>query len=126
MDPRRNTGDWGILLLIVGLLVLGLAACGGSPTQQAADALRATAPAPGASGDTGVKPTASAPGGDDQTPSAAPEATAAAAPTAVPKAEPLKVNDKGFGQDKQEVAYAFLIENPNQGLAVERSKYQVA
>lgn len=47
-------------------------------------------------------------------------------PTPTPEPEPITVINFGFGQEDQSAGYAFLVENPNQGLAFEDSQYQVA
>lgn len=57
--------------------------------------------------------------------------TATKKPTKVPPTPTIKPEDlviiaQGFGQDEQEVGYGFILENPNQNLAFENSKYQIA
>ncbi|MCL5026230.1 MAG: FxLYD domain-containing protein [Chloroflexi bacterium] len=46
--------------------------------------------------------------------------------TPTPVSKPLALVAKGFGQKLGPVGYAFVVENPNPGLAVENSLYQVA
>ena len=47
-------------------------------------------------------------------------------PTPTPEPEPITVTKVGFGQDGQQVGFAFIVENPNPGLAFESSQYQLA
>jgi len=49
-------------------------------------------------------------------------------PTPAPKAQAVTILAQGFGQetDGRQVGWAFMIENPNPGLAVESSQYQIA
>lgn len=47
-------------------------------------------------------------------------------PTPTPEPEPITVTKYGFGQNGMDIGFAFVVENPNQGLAVENSQYQVA
>ncbi len=71
------------------------------------------------------------------TPSALPEAAVTPSPISVPTPAPaptqppaarvdVRVVAQGFGQDGRQVGYAFLVENPNAGLAVENTQYQLA
>lgn len=46
--------------------------------------------------------------------------------TSTPKPEPIKLISQGFGQKGQELGYSFIVENPNSGLALENSQYQIA
>jgi hypothetical protein len=46
--------------------------------------------------------------------------------SAAPAAKPLALVTKGYGQDKNEIGFGFIVENPNTALAVERSQYQIA
>jgi len=110
--------------IIVALSVtLLLAACGisaiptTSGTPQSEVVVQATAaPAPTAA----PKPTTT------PKPTEAPKPTATPAPTATPEPEKLKLLDSGFGQNKQVIGYAFLVENPNKGLAYGSSQYHVS
>jgi hypothetical protein len=47
-------------------------------------------------------------------------------PTPTPAPQNLTIVAHGFGQDERSVGYAFIVENPNSGLAVVNSRYQVA
>lgn len=58
------------------------------------------------------------------TPIPSPTATPTPAPT--PKPEAIQLVAQGFGQDDRDLGFAFLVENPNVGFAIERSQYQVA
>ena len=125
-----------VWLVVVVLMVLSgwLTGCSSS-AEFAKEALKSTAVAPGAVGDTGArtptstprlleysaKPTATAvPSSVKPTPTSPPR------PTAIPKPQPLKLAAKGFGQHEAHLGYAFVLENPNQALAFESSDYQVA
>ena len=46
-------------------------------------------------------------------------------PTPTAEPEPVGITAQGFGQDDRSLAYAFIVENPNMGLSIERSQYQV-
>jgi hypothetical protein len=52
--------------------------------------------------------------------------TKALVPTEKPVAEPLRVDTQGFGQEQQQVGYAFLVENPNPDVAIEMARYHVS
>lgn len=45
--------------------------------------------------------------------------------TPTPEVEPLTIVAQGFGQDRREVGFAFVIENPNPGFAFEGTQYQI-
>jgi hypothetical protein len=110
-----------VLVVVLGIL----AACGTSRTEGTQNAVAPTTSATSesqAQGQVGAKPTAA------PKPTAKPRATPRPKPTATPEVEKekLKVEATGFGQDKTSVAYAFTISNPNQGLAVESTQYQVS
>ena len=66
------------------------------------------------------KPTEAIPTEEPTAEPTEPPATKAATPKSI-----LLV-DQGFGQDGSEIGYAFLVENPNPGQAVEGSEYQLA
>lgn len=117
-----------LLLLVIVLL----AGCG-SRTEQTQQALSSTAAAPGAVGDTGRPATPAADAGaptvaapTELPPSPQPSPTTAPPAIATPAPERLKVGAVGFGQERMQVTYVFEVENPNPGLAVETSQYQVA
>jgi hypothetical protein len=61
---------------------------------------------------------------------AMPQPTATSTPraTATPQPQEIMVTSHGFGQQegRREVGWAFILENPNSGLAFERTQYQVA
>ena len=46
--------------------------------------------------------------------------------TPTPVAESIRLVAQGFGQQDQEIGYAFIIENPNTQIAFENSQYQIA
>jgi hypothetical protein len=46
--------------------------------------------------------------------------------TPVPEAESIQFVAQGFGQDEQELGFAFIIKNPNVDIAFESTQYQVA
>jgi hypothetical protein len=110
-----------VLVVVLGIL----AACGTSRADDAQTAVptaKPTAADSQAQGQVGAKPTAA------PKPTAKPRATPKPKPTATPEVEKekLKVEATGLGQNKKEVAYAFTISNPNTGLAVESTQYQVS
>ena len=117
-------------MLALSVLVVASLACGNS-SQNTQEALKNTAVAPSAIGDTGKATAASAPTESKIQPTDSPTPTKQS-PTSVPQktATPAPqspiLSGKGLGQERQSVAYAFEIENPNPGLAVESSQYQVA
>lgn len=47
-------------------------------------------------------------------------------PTPTAELEKVVLADFGFGQDERELGFAFYVENPNPGFAIEDSQYQVA
>jgi hypothetical protein len=128
-EPDR--GEAMIARLFVLMLVLGLVwrllACV-SPVERTADLAQNTPTRPGASGDTGqrtptptVLVTAMVKG-----PSPTPLATSTPVPSPIPALQPLRLVDKGFGRGTWGLAYAFLLENPNEGHAATFVSYQVA
>lgn len=114
------------VVLAVAALVLASLGCGstterlqeaaGEPTATAAPAESTTAP-PGE-----AEPTWTPAAETEPTSTPLPEPTSS--PTV--ESEAIQLLTQGFGQDGQEVGYAFLVENPNAGLAFESSQYQVA
>lgn len=124
-----------LITAFAAVLIL-LSGCGSS-SQKAQEALKSTAAAPAAIGDTGKAtseprtPAATAQPPAEVAPTKVSQPTdkpkaASVPPTATPAPVELKLGAKGFGQDAQSIAYAFEIENPNPGFAVETSSYQVA
>lgn len=119
--------------LCFGILLV-VSACA-SPSRQLQEAARQVADTPvvtmEAPSDAAVShATPTAPALDEPTPI---EASPTSPPkptempiTPTPEVLPLEVVDMGYGQDGREVGYAFLVENPNANLAVERSRFQVA
>lgn len=104
-------------LIVTGLLMAGC----GSTTEQLADAAKSQ---PTPTIEIVMKL---------NTPSAPPEAAATPSPTPAPTpTQPpaarvdVRVVAQGFGQNGRQAGYAFLVENPNAGLAVENTQYQVA
>lgn len=109
------------LVLIVSL------ACGDTTTEKLEEAAEEPTPTTAADEPTTApteRPTEQepTPAGDTPSPTSPPPPTA----TAAGEAEPIQIVKHGFGQDDQELGYAFLIENPNAGFAVETSQYQIA
>ena len=58
-------------------------------------------------------------------PTPTPEPTTPPA-TPTPQAEPSNVVAQGFGLDGRELGFAFFVENPNAGFAIEDAQYQIA
>ena len=101
-------------IMLILTLVLAQLACGSSTVQQLASAVPPTA-AP-------KQVTESAPT-QAQTQETKPTKIP---PTPTPQPEPINLIAQGFGQDKQELGFAFIVENPNAGYAFENSRYQIA
>lgn len=121
-----RTQRWLASLVGVALTLSGLA-CGTSTTDRLASALPPTAEA-GAQNTHGAEPT-------EPATEAGPPPTRAATrtprptdppPTPTESAQELKLLAQGFGQDDRELGYGFKVENPNAGLAVVRSQFQIA
>lgn len=113
--------------LSVGLSILALAgaslACGSSRADELASALPPTE----ASGAEPTQPKTPKP----TEPRSTPRPTQTKAPTEPPATatEPvqgLELGAQGFGQDDRQLGYGFLVTNPNTGVAIERTQYQVA
>jgi hypothetical protein len=107
-------------LIAVAILMAVALACGRSTTEK----LREAAEEPTATTEVKEEPTEqpkSTETGDE--PTEVPDE-----PTKQPLTEPeaLKIEKQGFGQDERDLAYAFLLRNPNPGRAVEDSRFQVA
>jgi hypothetical protein len=47
-------------------------------------------------------------------------------PTPTPEPEAIKLTMQGFGQDGRQLGFAFLVDNPNAGFAIEDLRYQIA
>jgi hypothetical protein len=125
MNMLSRTRAAFVTLLILALLVVGCS----SPTQQLQQAARPAADTPAPAAQLTQPAVPATPGAE--VPAVAAEPTATSAPTQIPtpppaQAQPLRLVDQGFGQDGREVGYAFVVENPNEGLAIESSRYQVA
>ncbi|MBM4429508.1 MAG: hypothetical protein FJ026_04060 [Chloroflexi bacterium] len=107
-------------LFAVVLILVTSVACGPSPAKELSEAVEQ----PTATAAASVAESTKAP---NQT--ARPTATVKsteAPPTLTPKPEPIRLIAQGFGQDGRAVGFAFVVENPNQGLAIENSQYQIA
>ncbi|MBX5444564.1 hypothetical protein [Sphaerobacter sp.] len=124
-NPSRR-GKIRVITLILAAVLALTTACGTSGTDVAREALSSTPSGPQASGDTGAATTEPTPTATvAPSPTTAPKPTTAPAPTPAPQA--LAILAKGFGQGEyRSASYAFIVENPNSGLAVEDSQYQVA
>ena len=106
-----------IPVLALAVVMLASLACGDTTTgelQEAAEQPTATTPA--------TEPTSVATSEAEPAPTLPPEPTA----TPIPQLEAVRVVAQGFGQDDQDLGFAFLVENPNAGFAIENSQYQVA
>jgi len=126
---RSRTSPWLPILALVVLLLATLA-CGSSTTQELSEAAKQPTDAVSTS-KTAPEETKSV--GNTQIPatSEATEPTATPSlvePAPIPTTEPeaIQIAEQGFGQDGREIGYAFILENPNDGLAVEDSQYQIA
>ena len=109
------------ILLATLVLILAQLACGTSTTDQQATALPPTA----SSVQETSEPTAEATVTPTVTPTKEPTPSEQPA-TAAPAVQAIVLGAQGFGQNGQELAYAFLVENPNQGTAINTTEYQVA
>lgn len=106
-----------VLALVTAMLVS--LACGSSTTEQLSDATQPTATT--ASSVAENTPVATQKAGPTATTK---PTTPPASPT--PKPEAIKIGAQGFGQDGRQASFAFIVENPNPGLAIENSQYQIA
>ena len=122
-----------VVVLALAIVCLTPLSCGKTTTerlQEAAEQPTVTAAAaestPVPTGE--VEPTATLIPAPTATAMPAPRATPTPAPTATPtpKPEAIQLVAQGFGQDDRDLGFAFLVENPNVGFAIERSQYQVA
>ena len=101
--------------------VLASLACGSSTTQELATAAQQpTAATTPASINESTKAPTQKPG-----PTATKKPTEPP-PSPTPKPEAISLLNQGFGQDDRQVGFAFIVENPNAGLAIENSQYQIA
>lgn len=119
-------------LLFVVMLCIALPACGGSSNltgtttgvsqvvQNTATAIRSdtSTPTPVPTPTDAVTPTPS--------PTSTPVPTPTPAATPTPAQQKPTVSTSGFGQDDQFVAWAFIVDNPNSGFAIQDSQLQVA
>ncbi len=119
------------------LLVIAVAACGSSgkdlvQTTGTIESRAAVTPTPKMAASTSstmtTAPAATTTGTPTPTPTPEPTATPTPQPTPTPKPQAVAVVAQGYGQptDGRSVGWAFIVENPNAGLAVESSKYQIA
>lgn len=137
------------MLITVSILLASSGISCTSPSEDAKQAMRSTASVPGASGDTKaptaavqqatataapITPTTAAATATPVPPTATarptqvptPRPTNTPAPSPTPALQALKVLDKGFGQDRDTIGYAFILENPNPGHAAENITFQAA
>jgi hypothetical protein len=114
MKSHRHVHLQGIIFMVL-ILVLAQLACTTSKVQQLASAVPSL-----------VAPDPNPEGPVEQGPGPAPTRPQTRLNTPTPPPEPLHLLSQGFGQAKQELGYAFLVENPNPGVAFENSHYQIA
>ncbi len=100
-----------IPVLVLGTVLLMSLACGSSATRELSDAAQPTSESAAPTQASGPAATAR--------PTEPP-------PSPLPEPEAIKLGSQGFGQDGQNVGYAFIVENPNAGASVESSQYQLA
>jgi hypothetical protein len=121
-SPRSRLA---LALPLIALMVFVLAC--GSSTDQVREASQAAAPTAQISV-TLEQPTTQQPAAAEAgAPTIAPT-TEAPLPTDTPQAPqlPLEIQASGFGQQRDIVSYAFVLQNPNAGAAIESSQYQIA
>jgi hypothetical protein len=108
-----------VLVVAVSIAIGALPACGDTATERLQEAAEGPTPTVAI-----VEPTAVPTRDEEAEPTSTlpPSSTA----TSVLEAEAIQVVAQGFGQDGQELGFAFLVENPNPGLAFENSRYQIA
>ncbi|MBP7694484.1 MAG: hypothetical protein KA764_21365, partial [Anaerolineales bacterium] len=107
--------------VLISLLTSSLA-CGSSTTEQLAEAAATPTAAE-------VQPAAEntpAPAAPLEAQPPATEAATDVPPSPTPEPQALQLAAQGFGQDGRQVGYAFIVTNPNPGLAIESSQFQVA
>jgi len=116
---KSQSGRRLVSVIVLVVLVVASLACGESTTEKLQEAA--------------AEPTASVTAAESieepaKETEAEPTPTLPPAPSAtpLPEAESIQVVAQGFGQDQQEVGFAFLVENPNAELAFESAQYQVA
>lgn len=131
MKPKTFSSIITPILIILSLVLAQLACSTLSPKTQASP-LPPSATQPRL---TQVQPTQAQPlspkATDTQAPTIGPKPTNTPRPTvmlpsATPTPQPITVFSQGFGQNQQQLGYAFIIENPNQEIAIQNSHYQVA
>jgi hypothetical protein len=128
------------ILLVTLVLALAALACGQSSTEKLAEAAQTPTnttvveekptetPVPAATEAPKEQPAEKAAPTATEAPTATPQPTATPTPQPSPTPEPedLIIADYGFGQDGRQLGFAFVISNPNPGLAFEDTQYQVA
>jgi hypothetical protein len=122
----RTCSRLAALVLVIFVLVSAQIACSTGKTGQLASAVPPSAE-PGQEGE--VQPSEESP--QESQPTKAPASTKTPKPaeptlTPTPKPEPVIVIDQGYGQEKQQFSFAFVLENPNQAIALEYTEFQVA
>jgi hypothetical protein len=133
--PAKPLSDRLVILFGLVLLVLASLACGSTTTDELRDASVAVqeenAPIEAAqesqTGDSAGEPEIADPQ-ETNVPDTEPTAEATAVPTELPAIEalPLTIIDQGFGQEEQNAAYAFKVQNPNEAIGFENVGYQIA
>jgi len=98
--------------LVLAMTLLTSLACGGSASDQLADAVETPNTETGAADTSDVE--------------AGPTATARPQASPTPKPEAITIVQQGFGQDGNNLGFAFIVSNPNEGFSVESSQYQLA
>lgn len=126
MYKNKNTIH---IVIVVTVLLLTSLACGSSTTEQLQEAVVPTSTAEKVEVESTEEDVV------DESPVEEPETEILPTetplptdppPTPTPVPEPIEVTKFGFGQDERYIGFAFLVENPNQGLAFESSQYQIA
>lgn len=122
---------------VILVLLLASLACGESQTEKLAKAATPATATPVSETKASATPesTKVTEKADGPTPTSAPEkptstpaptATNTPKPTPTPEPEDVVVVDSGFGQDGRSLGFAFVVSNPNAGLTLESTQYQVA
>lgn len=128
MSQFRCSRAFYIVVFLAAVVMISLA-CGTSTTEQLQEAAQPTATESQAKEEPTLTTVGAAEPAEAEPVEELPEAAAEptlppAAPT--PEPEPIVLVNQGFGQDEREVGFAFVVENPNGGLAFEDSRYQLA